>query len=122
MPRVLLTAHAAAVPNVGIKSMQATRDPKAGQIDCSGLKLRRTATENLTYVSYLDWMILESRALDGKATDAEATLALHRDAIQGWLGNKYLPPRVVKKIRWLSSYHNEVCQDTFPTEDTLLVP
>lgn len=113
MPRVLLSPSAAAVQESGKAGFLAAVERIGMHVDPGGvadLQLRRSDGP-LTFVSYLDWMLLEQRVLQMQTTHKH--LELHRDGIVSALQDQTLGEHVHAKYRWLARYHDEFCREHF---------
>jgi hypothetical protein len=124
LPRVLLGSGAAAINSVGVEGFVAALSRGLGvDLDTgrlADLELRRSDGQ-LTFVSYLDWMLLENRALGGSPETARNLMVLHRDGIVTALQDPGLEERVRAKYRWLADYHDAICDLHFAGEPDLCV-
>jgi hypothetical protein len=124
LPRVLLGSGAAAVKSVGVEGFVAALSRGLG-VDFDSAKLAdlelRRSDGQLTFVSYLDWMLLENRALGGSPETAHNLMVLHRDGIVSALQDLALEEGVRAKYRWLANYHDAICGLHFERELDLWV-
>lgn len=123
LPRVILAPTAEAQPESGRQGMLEAHARDGRVIDPSvldGVCLRRSTVDDLTFVSYLDWMFLEFRVGPGEDEDAADYLVEHRDAVCSWLAEPDLDPRVHAKYAWVAGYHDVVCAEYLPGRPELL--
>jgi len=123
LPRVLLAPTAAATRSAGKEGFTAALRRIGIDVDpttVADLQLRH-ADGPLTFVSYLDWMLLENRVLKGSLGAAIAHLELHRDGIVTALQDATLGDDVHAKYRWLAQCHDAFCRQHFSDHPDLVL-
>ena len=123
LPRVLLAPTAAATTSAGKEGFIAALGRIGIGVDpatVADLQLRH-ADGPLTFVSYLDWMLLENRIVQGSLEAAVARLELHRDGVVTALQDATLGEHVHAKYRWLAQYHDAFCRQHFSDHPDLVL-
>jgi len=121
MPRVLLSPVAAAVKDAGKESFLSAFQRIGMHVDplsVADLQLRRSDGP-LTFVSYLDWMLLEHRVSQRQTTLAH--LELHRDGIVTALQDRTLEEHVHAKYRLHARHHDDFCREHFADRSDLVL-